>query len=249
MEIIMKLLCIGNSFSQDATRYLHQIASCAGDTITAVNLYIGGCPLSRHYENMTENKKDYSLEWNGESTGFFVSLQEALTANEWDVITLQQVSQESPDFATYEPYLTALYKYVKELCPKAKILIHQTWAYEEGSERLCTELGYTHQDEMYRDLNAAYQRAALAISADGIIPSGEAFQNLLSMGVPKVHRDTFHASLGLGRYTLGLLWYECLTGKNPEKNGFSAFDEPVSPDEIRLAKAAAHAAYLKARQY
>ena len=241
----MKLLCIGNSFSQDATRYLHQIAAAGGEEITAVNLYIGGCSLSRHYENMTGDKKEYSFEQNGEATGFFVTLKEALESNDWDAVTLQQVSQESPRFETYEPYLSALCGYVREKAPRAKILIHQTWAYEEGSERLCEEMGYRHQEDMFREAALAYEKAAQTIHADGIIPSGEAFQNLLAMGAQKIHRDTFHASLGLGRYTLGLLWYECLTGKNPEENGFITLDEPISADEIRMAKTAAHAAYLK----
>ena len=241
----MKLLCIGNSFSEDATRYLHRIALIEGVHLTAVNLYIGGCSLARHYENMTEDKKDYGLQWNGDLTGLFVTMKEALESNDWDVITLQQVSQESPRFETYEPYLSALRAYVRERCPNARIMLHQTWAYEEDSERLCTELGYAHSADMFHDLALAYEKAASAIRADGIIPSGEAFQELIALGVPKVHRDTFHASLGLGRYTLGLLWYECLTGKNPENNTFSDFDEPVSPKERRLAKIAAHTAYLK----
>ena len=52
----------------------------------------------------------------------------------------------------------------------------------------------------------------------------------------KVHRDTFHAGLGLGRYALGLLWYTALTGKNVKNNTFSDFDEPVSQAEIEIAK-------------
>ena len=238
----MKLLCIGNSFSEDATRYLHQIAASAGDALTAVNLYIGGCPLSRHFENMKEDKKDYGLQWNGDLTGLFVTMKEALESNDWDAVTLQQVSHESTDFSTYEPYLSALAAYVREKAPNAKLFIHQTWAYEQDSERLCAELGYSDQKEMFLALKAAYQKAADAIHADGIIPSGQLFQNLLSLGIPKVHRDTFHATLGLGRYALGLLWYEMLTGKNPADNSFGALDEPATQKEIAIAKRAAHEA-------
>ena len=46
MEVIfMKVLAIGNSFSQDATRYLHQIAKANQFDLKVVNLYIGGCSL------------------------------------------------------------------------------------------------------------------------------------------------------------------------------------------------------------
>ena len=45
----MKVLAIGNSFSNDAMRYLHEIAKADGVDMKTVNLFIGGCPLSRHY--------------------------------------------------------------------------------------------------------------------------------------------------------------------------------------------------------
>ena len=44
----MKVLAIGNSFSEDATRYLHDIAKADGVALEVANLYIGGCPLDRH---------------------------------------------------------------------------------------------------------------------------------------------------------------------------------------------------------
>ena len=53
----IKILAIGNSFSQDATRYLHQFASAAGIDTKVVNLYIGGCPLERHWKNIENDEK------------------------------------------------------------------------------------------------------------------------------------------------------------------------------------------------
>ena len=64
----MNVLSIGNSFSQDAQRYLHQIAEVDGGNIQCVNLYIGGCPLSKHYQNMLSEERAYLLETNGDST-------------------------------------------------------------------------------------------------------------------------------------------------------------------------------------
>ena len=40
----MRVLAIGNSFSQDATTYLHQTAAAQGVALDVLNLYIGGCP-------------------------------------------------------------------------------------------------------------------------------------------------------------------------------------------------------------
>lgn len=237
----MKVLAIGNSFSQDATRYLHQIAKADAYDLTVVNLYIGGCPLSLHYENMQKDARAYAMEFNGCDTGFLVTLKEALVSNEWDYVTMQQVSHFSPRYETYQPYLNELSAYVGELCPAASQLIHQTWAYEQGSERLNVELGYQDQREMYLELEAAYKQAAEEIGAKFIIPSGKLFQELLAQGISKVHRDTFHASLGLGRYALGLLWYRALTGRSVFQNTFCDFDEPVTAEEMETAKRAVHA--------
>ncbi|MDD6308286.1 MAG: DUF4886 domain-containing protein [Clostridia bacterium] len=47
-NLMINILSIGNSFSQDAQKYLHQIAQADGFNLDAYNLFIGGCPLSRH---------------------------------------------------------------------------------------------------------------------------------------------------------------------------------------------------------
>ena len=166
----MKILAIGNSFSQDATRYLHQIARADGVDMTVVDLFIGGCPLHKHYVNMLTDDKKYSLEFNGQSTGFMVSLSEALLSREWDYITVQQVSHKSVDYDTYQPYLDELCRYVRQYSPKAKLVVHQTWFYEKDSKRLCQELGYTAPEEMLADIKAAYAKAAQAIDASLTIP-------------------------------------------------------------------------------
>ena len=126
----MNILAIGNSFSQDALRYLHNIAKSDNYDLTVVNLYIGGCPLSQHYKNMLEDNKTYLMEFNGQETLFYVSIKEALLSRDWDYISLQQVSNQSIDYETYQPYLIELSAYIKKYAPKAKQIIHQTWSYE-----------------------------------------------------------------------------------------------------------------------
>jgi len=179
----LKVLSIGNSFSQDAQRYLHSIAKADGIDISAFNLYIGGCSLSRHYQNMLCDERAYTLEMNGSNTGFFVSLKEALLNRDWDVITVQQVSQEAPFFDTYVPYLDELVGYIRRLVPKAKIILHQTWAYEQPSYRLNEELKYSDYRDMLSDIVKAYKTAAEHIKADGIIRSGEVFGAMLQNGI------------------------------------------------------------------
>lgn len=231
----MKILAIGNSFSRDATRYLHQIARGGETPVSVANLYIGGCTLDRHFRNMLADSRDYVLDYNGMSTEFYVSIKEALLSREWDVVTVQQASGGSFDPDSYYPYINALVDYVRQCAPKAKIVVHQTWAYEQGSDKLAS-VGYTDHKAMFADIQKAYQLAAEKIGADGIIPSGQLFQNMLANGFEKVHRDTFHASLGAGRYALGLLWYRMLTGADVTDNSFCDFDEAVTGEEIAVIK-------------
>lgn len=232
----MQVLAIGNSFSQDATAYLKKISECGKGDITVVNLFIGGCPLSRHYRNMISGDRAYSMEFNGQSTGFFVSLEEALLSRDWDVITIQQASPVSTRYETYQPYLDTLAAYVRECCPKAKLMIHETWAYEEGSDRLVKGMKYEKRIDMYNDLHSAYAQASEDINADGVIPSGTLMQKLIENGVTRLHRDTFHASLDIGRYALALLWFKKLTGRSVLENGFKCPVGEISDEEYAIIK-------------
>ena len=55
----MKILFIGNSFSQDATRYIEAISE--GELFVR-NLYIGGCSLEMHAENVEGDVAAYLYE-------------------------------------------------------------------------------------------------------------------------------------------------------------------------------------------
>ena len=234
----MQILSIGNSFSQDAQRYLHRIAAADGYDLTTFNLYIGGCPLSRHHRNMLSGERAYTLEMNGVSTDFPMSLEEALLNRSWDVVTVQQASHESTDYENYQPYLDKLAAYVRTCVPKAKLAVHETWAYEQGSDRLEVLMGYRDHKDMFRDIEKAYKQVAEDIKAEIFLPSGELLQELITAGFEKVHRDTFHASFGAGRYAIALLWYAILTGRDIEAIPMIDTDEPITAEEFAVIKAA-----------
>lgn len=239
----MKVLSIGNSFSEDAQRYLQRLAKKEGEWFKTANLYIGGCSLRQHYINCLDDRAAYIYEFNGEYTGLLTSIKQALVSDEWDVVTLQQASHESAKFETYSPYLETLVEYVKKYCPHAKIYIHQTWAYEDGSERLEKKAGYATADEMFNDIRASYEKAAKLIGAEKIIPSGQAIANAIKLGAEKIHRDTFHMSYGAGRYLLALVWYKALTGKDITNNTFDEFDHPVSEEDRQRVIQAVNSAF------
>ena len=185
---------------------------------------------------MISDENAYELEYNGHRTGFFVSLSETLLSKEWDVITIQQASHFSTCKDSYQPYASELADYIRKCLPKAKLYIHQTWAYEKDSQKLLEVAKCTTPEEMLALIVDAYSLVAKETKACGIIRSGELFAALSKCGISGIHRDTFHASLGIGRYALGLLWYHTLTGRSVYDNSFCDFDEPISYDIIKIIK-------------
>ena len=229
----MNILSIGNSFSEDATRYLHEIAKSEGQEINTANLYIGGCSLEMHHKNTLSGARAYELQYNGQNTGFFVSLDEALENRKWDIVTVQQVSNLSFVVETYLPYAIQLVEYVRNQLPDAKIYLHQTWAYEANSNRLLNIAKYNTPEAMLADVIKANSKISEMISADGVIRSGELFGELTKKGYKRLYRDTFHASVGLGRYALGLLWYKTIAGKAIDEGADVELDEYID-DSTRI---------------
>lgn len=232
----MQILSIGNSFSEDATTYLHDMAKLSGKSITTANLVIGGCSLERHFRNMHSEAQAYSLHFNGEATGFNVSIKEALLSRAWDVVTLQQASHFSAIPDTYTPYIEQLAAYIRALCPKAKFVIHQTWAYEDASARLVNTAKFDSAKAMYEAIVNAYNKAVEITNADGLIPSGDIMYRLSTSGVGSVHRDTFHAAFGVGRYALAMTWLRYLTGADVSDNTFTDTKEPLTEEQIATVK-------------
>lgn len=233
----MKILSIGNSFSQDAQRYFAGVCRAAGVEVYNVNLYIGGCSLERHVGNIGSKSAEYMLEIGGNFSGRYVTVDEMLTEEKWDIITLQEVSQRSFDIDFFKAYLPTLADYVRKKQPYAKIALHMTWGYKTASEKIAAT-PYACMGDMFADIDKTYAKAESLIGADLLIPSGRVIQRLADEGY-EVHRDGFHLGRGLGRYAAALCWLKALFGISVLDNGFSDFDEEISAEEILAAKRAA----------
>ena len=240
----MKILAISNSFGVDGTRYLYGVARAAGDKFKVVTLYIGGCSLYRHYRNMLSEEKAYTLYVDGIDTGFKVSLKDALLSDEWDVVTLQQVSAQAGKEKSYHPFLEELSEYAKKLAPAAKQYMYMTWSYPEGSERIINA-GYENRGQMIAAIEKGVTAAAKYINANGIIPALYAMNALYEEKGEETYRDRFHVNLGYARYMLACVWYMALTGKGIEGNTFRDFDVPVSEEDVLLAQKCAEFAIKK----
>jgi hypothetical protein len=236
---MIKILSIGNSFSQDAQAYLYDLAKSGGVEIKCVNLFIGGCGLLTHWENAESDSKNYTRELNGQWSDEFVSIKDALLEDKWDYITLQQASTVSGISETYFPYIELLSAYVKKYAPDAKQIIHQTWAYEIDCTREAFMQYENNQQIMYNALKQAYNQAAQKLGLD-ILPCGDVIQKLrgnkefnYADGGISLCRDGFHLSPGYGRYTAAAVWYEILLGNIAENDYIPA---EINPELINLLK-------------
>ncbi len=173
----LKVLTIGNSFSVQMVNAMPPVARDMGLELDICSLYIGGCTLETHWNNVCNPEgKPYSVTRNsfGKSVNEFRgNISEMLKADRWDVVTIQQGSHESWRAGSYHPFGDDLVKTVRELAPQAKIVIHETWSYTPWDGRL---KGWKiDQDEMYEKLHAAYGDFAKQYGFE-VIPTGTAVQ-------------------------------------------------------------------------
>ncbi len=213
-----RILAIGNSFSRDATAYLHGVCESLGYPTHVVNLYIGGCSLERHWSLAEKPEPAYQYQENGVVTDRYVSLPEALHSGPWDIIVTQQASHDSGWADTYEPFAGLLVGYLKREAPDARIALQQTWAYEPDSTHGAFIRYNRDQQEMYRRSRACYRAVAEKYGLP-LIPCGDVIQRLRSLpefdparGGISICRDGFHMHFLYGRYALACTWARTLLG-------------------------------------
>ena len=175
----MKVLMIGNSFSICLLQHLPQVAADRGVELDLASLYIGGCSLKRHWENVEKDGDDeykpYLFGRNrfGTFTQGKINVCDALRLAKWDIVTVQQASHESWKSESYHPYGDKLIAKIRELAPQAKIVVQETWSYTPWDKRL--KKWGIDQDEMYEKLHAAYGDFAKQHGLD-VIPFGTTVQ-------------------------------------------------------------------------
>lgn len=245
----LKVLAIGNSFSEDAIeQHLSPLVRAEGVKAIICNMYIGGCSIERHVKNLSGDIPDYryrKFDADGKMTeAWGYTLEKVLAEEEWDYISLQQVSQDSGMPESYA-LLPELVEFVKARVPEdAVIMFHQTWAYAPGSNHG----GFVNYDrdqmKMYEAIVRTVSQEAPKVGIDLIIPSGTAVQNARTSALgPDLTRDGFHLSFTHGRYIAACTWLEAVFGINPEGNTYCP--EGMTAEECRLAQKAAHKAVRK----
>jgi hypothetical protein len=172
----VRLLTIGNSFSQDATFFLDDLAAADGNQLVLTTANVGGSPLELHWDKAELHEREPGNKEGVYSAG--LGLKELLSAGPHDFVTIQQRSLSSHDVETYRPFAAKLRDYVKRYAPDAELLMHQTWAYRIDDPRFSAinpAAGEPRtQREMYDGLAQAYRTIAGELGIRQI-PVGDAF--------------------------------------------------------------------------
>ncbi len=245
---VLRILAIGNSFSDDGMEYLPALLENLDvKSVEVARLYVGGCTLERHmsfYDNQEAaylfyRSKAGENRWTKAEEK--VTMQYALSLGEWDIITMQQASGVSGIYDSYTPHLSRLIEVVRKAQPNAELVWHMTWAYSHDSNHKEYPNYDRDQVKMYNAITKCVHTLLDEFNViDTIIPSGTVIQSLRNSAInnyPKdLTRDGYHMGHGAGRYALACTWYESLiepyTGKSMLGNTLRVCGGLVSVSDI-----------------
>ena len=211
MKRNISVLMVGNSFSVDVAHFTHQLSLGSDVKIELGVLYVGGCSLEQHINFIKEGSSPYEWFVNGESTGKYISLKDALLMKEWDYISLQQVSVFSGLKETFYPYIKELVEYVKQYQKSPTFILHKTWPYESGFTNTNFEhYGYDRKT-MYACINKTYDFVAKDLGINIIIRSGDVIESAIEKYGGHFHKDGFHLNEE-GRYLVALGFVHTFNG-------------------------------------
>lgn len=255
--LLIRVLCIGNSFSWDAVEQeLVPLCDAKHVQVEVHNLYYGGCSLQQHAEFLLRDTAAYSHRVctnsqepiaNSQSRIIkdTITLKEALRDGEYDYISLQQASHDSGIRASYEPWLTMLIDTVRAYQPKAQLCWMQTWAYSQDAQHPAYPRYHNSQAEMWDSIQAC-TKSQITNHKLQIIPCGHAIQLARATRLgDTLCRDGYHLNYVYGRYTAACVWYEMLTGKDVRCNRYK--NPQMTEKQRRLTQKSAHRAVKKAK--
>lgn len=236
----LSVLFIGNSFSDDTIDLSYKIAESAGiKNIEIADLYIGGCTIDRHVQNLQNNSADYIFRHFDENGTLLnennSTMLYGIQYRRWDYIVLQQGSAVSGVQSSYDK-LGTLIDYVKANATNAdvKLAFNMTWAYAENSPNGgFTNYGKNQQTMYDAIVSAVKERIVPNEEFSAIIPNGTAVQNARTSFVgDNLTRDQYdHLTLDFGRYVAGLTFVSKIT--------------EISVDDIDYAPEGLNQSYVK----
>ncbi len=246
--LLIRVLCIGNSFSWDAVEQeLVPLCDAKHVQVEIHNLYYGGCSLQQHAEFLLKDTAAYSHRVCTNAVPRVVkdtiTLRQALRDGKYDFISLQQASHDSGIRSSYEPWLTMLIDTVRAYQPNARLFWMQTWAYSKDAKHPAYPRYQCNQQVMWDSIQACTQ-SQITNHQLPIIPCGQAIQNARQTKLgDTLCRDGYHLNYTYGRYTAACVWYEIITGRDVRFNSYR--NSQMTRLQQRLSQRSAHKANKK----
>lgn len=210
----LRVLAIGNSYTQDNTIYIEKILKAVGVPEDSYCIYIAiasGASLA-YWEQRYKQEAIDSLWRVGGALSIPVTkgTLHDLLQQDWDVIVMQQYSGGASDYNSYQPYLTTLATAARQLCTNKNMLLawNLVHSYATGYSKKISN------SELRWMCNAL--AASEVMECDGfdiLIPTGTAIQNARNTTLNTSHeltRDGTHLAYGVGCYIAACTWAEAL---------------------------------------
>ncbi len=212
----LRILAIGNSFTQDVLTYLGDLAKASGIESADLKVYItysGGASLE-YYSNLieTETLPDgfFFQQYHGAEEFCEYATFADIISHDWDIITLQQVSTLANDYNSYQPYLDKLATFIREKCPNKNVALGWNLVWGVGS-MTADDPGTSRWQ---KNAEACRQMLLDTDYFSFIVPSGTAVQNARALGIDNIGhfitRDNLHLCYGAGLYVAACAWWEAI---------------------------------------
>ena len=202
----LRILAIGNSFTEDAMQYMDAMVKASGIDMSriCVSTLTEGSSNFETWLNKDYENKVFSLN---RVTGTAVmqhegKLRELLHQN-WDVIVVQQSSTLSYDWKSFA-YLKGLEEKLLMYCtnPGLCLAFQLVWSHDHS------EMPYVLEGNI-----ACCKKMMNRYGIDLIIPTGVAIQNARDTRLNDdmyLTRDYWHLNKGMARYIATATWFESL---------------------------------------
>ena len=225
----LKVLTIGNSYSENTSIYASEIAAANSKALTFGYLKFPSCTIEKHAQAAADDLAVYKFQIvspdgtrttlkteaasfdspNAESSA---TIKEALQYMDWDVVVLQQESFASRTASSFDK-LGELIEYVKGYLPNARLAIHEVWRWGE----------WTADD--FADIQANTRAAAAEYKLE-YIPTGTAFENARkALGSDKAVNENdghYQHANTYGQYIAGACYTASLFGITIDESTFAS---------------------------
>ena len=242
----LKVLDIGNSYTNDALELLPQVVQNCGVNVNDMSLYkiIRGGASFKNWCDVYQDKDSNSYTFRHvtgsvlaevpyweEGYGEGGLLRRILTDTEWDLIIIHQVSNYAPYYDLWRQdgnggCLDDLLEILKENQPGARIgflLIHSYWDHydknQEGSSL-----------KRWQKIANSVKRLQKDYPIELVIPYGTAVENLRASSLNNNYdltADGTHCGYGLCQYAAACCYYEALLAP---RTGISCYGSPAEID-------------------